>query len=370
MPFETLHRFADGSPRWMLVRISKMRQSAEAPVRYIAEGFDITGQRRAEERLKLAAGVFRDTQEAILSVDAEGIVIDANTAFFALPGAKADIIGRPVADLRLNGTAPGAFGEAFAQAREHGHWHGQIAQSDPAAEEVAEWSLSVSSVRGADGNILQYVFLLLDISGDDTEQKRKAYYDSLTDMPNRIAFANRLMQALASAKGRQEKVGLVCLEVFDLRPINEACGRVVGDQLLEAVGLRLCALLRRADLSTRLGGTEFALVLNHLEQPAELEAVLNRVQAAFDEPFAIGKHTLRLEVAIGATFYPADDAPANELLTHAELALYEAKRLGGERWELFEPQTGLPRSAQAKAEASLTPLPNGLKKRRRATASA
>jgi predicted signal transduction protein with EAL and GGDEF domain len=104
------------------------------------------------------------------------------------------------------------------------------------------------------------------------------------------------------------------------------------------------------------------LVLNHLEQPAELEAVLNRVQAAFDEPFAIGKHTLHLEAAIGATFYPDDDAPANELLTHAELALYEAKRLGGERWELFEPQTGLPRSYQAKTEFDPAPLPNGLKK--------
>jgi diguanylate cyclase (GGDEF)-like protein/PAS domain S-box-containing protein len=346
LPFETLHRTADGRSRWMLVRISKIQQQPDTPMRLIAEGVDISLQHQAEERLKLAAGIFRDTQDPIFSVDSNGIIREANGAFFALAGLQDDaqVIGRPITALCLGSIAPRFFSEVFMLARANDHWQGEISGIKAAPEtngRHGEYLLSISSVRGTDNQISQYVFLFIDISGGNgqlAEQKRKAYCAGLTGLPKRIAFINQLMQSLATAKGRFSRLGLICLEASGLRTINAACGRTVGDLLLTEVAGRLDKLLRREDVFARLSGTEFALIVNNLEQVEELEAVLARVRQLFDQSFAIHGHTLKVEAAMGATFYPDDDAAANILLAHAELALHEAKRQGGSRWELFEPE--------------------------------
>ena len=159
------------------------------------------------------------------------------------------------------------------------------------------------------------------------EVERLAYRDSLTRLPNRRLLGDRLRQALSSAERHRTHVAVCYVDLDGFKPINDAYGHEMGDEVLREVARRLDDVIRASDTAARVGGDEFVLVLTDLAVEDEAIPVLSRASEALARPFHVaGGQVVRLSASIGVAFFPRDGADADALLRHADQAMYEAKR--------------------------------------------
>jgi diguanylate cyclase (GGDEF)-like protein/PAS domain S-box-containing protein len=189
-------------------------------------------------------------------------------------------------------------------------------------------------------------------SGEDITERRKAqervvylaYHDQLTGLPNRAMLSDHLMVAVARAKRTRMSAALLCLDVDDFKLVNDSLGHTVGDELLTAVAKRLEGGGRHADVLARAGGDEFFLLLPDLPEDGEGAALTaaKRITAAFQEPFEIAGAELHVSVSVGVSLFPRDAADADELLRHADSAMYQAKRDARSGFALYKPSADDP----------------------------
>ncbi|MDS4069818.1 MAG: EAL domain-containing protein, partial [Candidatus Competibacter sp.] len=157
--------------------------------------------------------------------------------------------------------------------------------------------------------------------------EHQAYYDALTDLPNRALLAQRAELALALARRRDEGLAVLFLDLDRFKEVNDSLGHAEGDALLVQVAQRLQALIRAEDTACRLGGDEFVLLLPAADQEGALR-VADKLLAAFRQPFDVAGHRLGTTASIGIALYPHDGADFAELLKNADTALYRAKHEG------------------------------------------
>jgi diguanylate cyclase (GGDEF)-like protein/PAS domain S-box-containing protein len=160
-----------------------------------------------------------------------------------------------------------------------------------------------------------------------------ATHDSLTDLPNRSLFLDRLGQALRHAARRNEEFTLVIFDIDRFRDINNRHGHLAGDAVLQAVAQRTLACVRDADTVARIGGDEFGVILSGTS-PVDAERVLDKIVAANAVPVCFEAAELAVSVSAGACAYPRDGVSELELRRRADLRMYEAKRVGGNRYVL------------------------------------
>ncbi|MGI9133020.1 MAG: putative bifunctional diguanylate cyclase/phosphodiesterase, partial [Rhodoferax sp.] len=170
------------------------------------------------------------------------------------------------------------------------------------------------------------------------EQKLEhiAHYDALTSLPNRTLLADRLQQAMLHSMRRDLTLAVAYLDLDNFKPINDHYGHETGDLLLMAIAQSMKGALREGDTLARIGGDEFVAVLVDLERPRDCEPVLERMLKAATEPITVDGSALQVSVSIGVTLYPQDGADAEQLLRHADQAMYAAKQAGRNRYHLFD----------------------------------
>ena len=183
------------------------------------------------------------------------------------------------------------------------------------------------------------VFTLRDV----TEQrkledvlKHQAFHDALTGLPNRLLFQDRISQQLTAARRDGTTAGVLFVDLDDFKVVNDTMGHGVGDELLVATAQRLSGLIRDVDTAARLGGDEFALLIGNVADPAAVEAAADRIVKAFSEPFALASDVVLTTVTVGVAT-TQDSADTDELLRHADLALYAAKAAGKRQWRRYQP---------------------------------
>lgn len=164
------------------------------------------------------------------------------------------------------------------------------------------------------------------LAGVTRELEYRATHDPLTGLPNRILLQDRLLQAIAAARGARAPFVLMVLDLDSFKDVNDTMGHHVGDQLLQEVARRLQARLRQSDTAVRLGGDEFALLLPTIASLAHAEAVASKLLEGIEEPMSLEGRSLRMTASIGAVFFPQQGEDASDLLRHAERAMHEAKR--------------------------------------------
>lgn len=164
-----------------------------------------------------------------------------------------------------------------------------------------------------------------------------AQYDQLTGLVNRTLFRDRLIQAMARSKRLQQALGLMLLDLDRFKPVNDTMGHDVGDQVLKAVAERLQACVREVDTVARMGGDEFTVILEGLTCEEDITLVAQRITTSLAEPFHIGEQRVLIGVSIGITVYPTDDHEVDELLKHADVAMYRAKQQGGNAFQFHIP---------------------------------
>lgn len=188
--------------------------------------------------------------------------------------------------------------------------------------------------------------------------KFMAYNDLLTRLPNRQLFSDRLNQALVHSK-RSDKIIAICyLDLDEFKPINDQHGHDIGDRLLIELSRRLSAELREGDTLARIGGDEFALILDDLNDISEAEEIVQRILSSCCSPFDIMGHRLIVSSSIGITCYPDDSGDADTLLRNADQAMYQAKRKGRNTFQLYKP---IQNKAQKKREQFLAEFNTAIK---------
>ena len=163
-----------------------------------------------------------------------------------------------------------------------------------------------------------------------------AHYDGLTDLPNRLLLTDRLRQAMALCKRNSQQLAVLYLDLDGFKQINDLHGRDTGDALLIALSRRMGSSLRETDTLARIGGDEFVIVLMDVGNTEKLKRIVGRILCACAEPVVIDDKVLEVTASIGVTSYPHDDADEDQLMRHADLAMYEAKQAGKNRFHLFD----------------------------------
>ncbi len=180
--------------------------------------------------------------------------------------------------------------------------------------------------QGLELELLQAQADLLGLQASERHVRHLAMHDSLTTLPNRSFFAERLAKALSEALPQQRGFALLYLDLDDFKKVNDTHGHAVGDELLRVVAARLSRSVRADDVVSRLGGDEFACLLGDLPAREQLSHLACKVLDAVAAPCQIGPLRLHIRPSIGIAVCPSDGETADLLLAHADAAMYNAKR--------------------------------------------
>ena len=295
---------------------------------------------RAQEKLSLAAGVFTHALEGIMITQPDSTIIDVNDAFTQITGfTRAEAVGRKP-HILSSGRHDKAFYKSMWDALTiQGHWSGEIWNRRKDGRVFAEL-LTTSAVRNEHGITQQYVALFSDITTIKDQQsqlERMAHFDALTHLPNRLLLSDRLHQAMAQAQRRGQQLAVAYLDLDGFKSVNDTYGHAAGDQLLITLSHAMKDALREGDTLARIGGDEFVALFIDLEGPQCSIALLNRLLAAGTQVVKIEGAAVQVSTSIGVTYYPqATEVAADQLLRQADLAMYQAKVEGKNRYKIFD----------------------------------
>jgi diguanylate cyclase (GGDEF)-like protein/PAS domain S-box-containing protein len=194
-----------------------------------------------------------------------------------------------------------------------------------------------STSMAKDGKVTGAVVTFQDITErkqSEEKIKQMAYHDSLTDLPNRKLFSDRLGIALAQAQRNHQEVGIAMLDLDHFKDVNDTLGHDVGDLLLKETADRLSAALRKGDTVARFAGDEFLLILPDLKTIEDAIQVAQKIVDAFRKPFLMDSHQVLVTTSIGIAVYPNDGIDEGILLKNADIAMYQAKQAGGGRYQV------------------------------------
>ncbi len=297
-------------------------------------------RQQADEQLHMAALVFDNSRELIVITDADAHIVSVNRAFTKVTGYSADeVVGQHIRAIKSGRQDQPFYEELWKSVVESGYWQGELWNRRKSGE-IYPALASISAVHDAQGKVTRYI----SVSTDITEYKQAedrirylAYYDPLTELPNRTLLRDRAEQALNQAERAGTTAALLFLDLDHFKTINDSLGHLCGDALLQEVTQRIQAVLRHTDTVGRLGGDEFLIVLGGSNATAAAH-VAHSLISRISQPFAAEGHTLTVSASIGIALYPADGGNFDELHKNADIAMYKAKELGRNRYHFFTPE--------------------------------
>ena len=337
--FETVRTCKDGREINVSVTISPIRNSFGHLIGASRIARDITAQKAATRQLQLTASVFSNTGEGIMITDRVGLIVEVNDAFTRITGySREDVIGNDPGRFHSSRQGPEVFQALRRSLLRLGEWKGELWSRRKDGEAYLAW-LTVSKVKGSSGKVRNYVALFSDVTVlklQQEELEHGAHFDALTDLPNRLLLSDRLHQAMTLCQRHHQSLAVLYLDLDGFKAINDQFGHETGDALLIAVSQRMQATLRDVDTLARMGGDEFVAVLTNVESIQDCIQMVTRVLQACSEPVHIDGCDLRVTASIGVTVYPQDNAEADQLMRHADQAMYEAKQSGKNRFHMFD----------------------------------
>jgi diguanylate cyclase (GGDEF)-like protein/PAS domain S-box-containing protein len=290
-------------------------------------------------KLEQAAQVFEHSKEGILVTDANKKITSVNKSFTEITGfTPEEAIGQNPRLLASGRHDAAFFKQVWEALATTGSWQGELWNRRKSGEIYPE-SLTIISVKGDAGAVINYIGIFGDISERKLAEERiqqLAHYDVLTGLPNRLLFSDRLEQSLINAQRNQSKVALLFLDLDRFKQINDTLGHDIGDALLKMVAQRLISCVREQDTLSRQGGDEFIAVLPDADI-AGAELVAAKMLDAIIQPYLINQHEFRISSSIGIAVYPDQAQDAESLIKYADVAMYQAKDSGRNKYLRFDP---------------------------------
>src|SRR5215208_6062008 len=353
-----LHK--DGHVVWTLLSVSVVHDEENEPLYFICQIQDVTERKKVEKRIIESEERFRslvqNSSDIITILEADGTVRYVSPAVERVMGFKPEeqvgtnAFGSVHPDDREQ--ALNTFAEVLKRPGLHPTLEFRVCHKDGSwryLEHVVNNLLGDSAVRGVVVN-----------SWDVTERKAlveqlsyQAFHDPLTGLPNRVLFMDRLEHALTRANRRGNKVAVLFTDLDNFKVINDSLGHEIGDRLLVAVAERLKACLRPEDTAARLGGDEFTILVEDIASVDEGVQIAERIADILRPPFALEEQEVFATTSTGIALNSTAQEQAADLLRHADLAMYRAKRRGKARYEVFEPSMDAKAVERLKLETGL-----------------
>jgi diguanylate cyclase (GGDEF)-like protein/PAS domain S-box-containing protein len=342
--YEVRVRRKDGAVIWIEIGGAPVTDGDGNVVGSIGVHNDVTARRMAEEALRDSEARYRlmaeHSTDMIARTDLDGVLLYVSDASRRLLGLEPSaMIGRSVYD--------------FVYPEDHEEFR-QLAQL---INDTGQTTFSYRIVR-SDGALIWFETTsravrdpesgecreVISVSRDVTERKEveeqveyQAYHDSLTGLPNRRLFRDRLTIALAYARRMQRFLSVMFLDLDRFKYVNDTLGHSLGDEMLKAVATRLRAVLREEDSIARMGGDEFTVLLADLPRPDEAAKIAQKLLDTIAQTMVIEGHELFVTASLGIAFFPTDGDTAEALLKNADQAMYRAKDAGRNSYQMFAP---------------------------------
>ena len=338
---ELLNRKKNGELFWESEVISPLKDEAGEISHLVAVKEDITERKRQEEKLHLWERAIEASVNAILITDAtlpNQPLIYTNPAFERITGYRQEeVLGRNCSFLQNEDhEQPGIaeLGKAVREQRE-----GRSVLRNYRKDGSMFWNeLLVAPVRDEKGKVTHFIGVQNDITERmryESQLERQANYDTLTALPNRNLFHDRLGQALTYAHRHDSGLAVLLIDLDHFKNINDSLGHTAGDILLQDVAGRIAGCVREGDTVARLGGDEFVAILSEIAAEEDATVVTRKILKAMAEPYTIEGHELHVTGSIGIALHPRDGGDAETLLKCADAALYRSKDLGRNMYQFF-----------------------------------
>lgn len=335
--FDWIHITATGLR--VIVKINLVPIQLEGTNLFLSVGHDVTEAIHNQERMQLASSVFLHAKEGIMITSPTGEILDVNATLITDSGySREELIGSNPRIFQSDKQSKVFYSSMWESILQHGYWTGEIVNKTKAGAEY-QGILTISSVKNSEGEITHFVGHFTDISHiKEQEEKLKllAHYDPLTGLPNRTLKALKLNSAICQSQRTKRSLAVAFIDLDGFKDINDHHGHDIGDELLISISERLKQALREGDTLARLGGDEFVAILTELERTEDAEIVLTRLLAAASGEVATSCGNVQVSASIGVTMFPQDASEADQLVRHADMAMYQAKQAGKNRFHYFD----------------------------------
>jgi diguanylate cyclase (GGDEF)-like protein/PAS domain S-box-containing protein len=317
---------------WFELSVALKATDDKQQPHFIMLSRDITERKRVETELRIAAAVF-ESQEGMLITDANRMILRVNKAFTTITGYdEQEMIGKTPNMLSSGLHDDNFYHHLWQTLDEKGAWQGELWNRRKSGEVYPEW-LTITAVKG-EGNqtITHYVGTVIDI----TERKatedyinRLAFYDVLTQLPNRRLLHERLKQGIETNHRTQKKMAVLMLDLDKFKAVNDTLGHTLGDELLKQVAERIKACLRKTDMVARLGGDEFVVLMEQITHDDHVARIAENIISTLKQPFMLSEnHEAYIGTSIGIAIHPQHGDSIEMLMDNADTALYHAKGKG------------------------------------------
>ena len=297
-------------------------------------------RKRIEEELRLASSIYLASGEAMFVTDEDNRIVTVNPAFTRLTGYEPyEVIGQDPKMLGSGRNDKTVYIAMWQSLAATGQWQGEIWNRRKNGEEFAEW-LTITTIRNEQGQLHRRIALFSDITEKKQAEEiiwQQANYDTLTGLPNRRLFRDRLRQELRRAQRGHKPMALLCIDLDRFKEVNDALGHDAGDLLLVEAAQRILGCVRDADTVARIGGDEFTATLPGLGDPNAIERVAQAIALALSEPFTLPGEVIFVSASIGIALFPDDAGDMESLLKNADQAMYAAKAAGRNGYSWFTP---------------------------------
>jgi len=292
--------------------------------------------------MRLHRAAVEKTANAIMITDFYGKIEWVNDAFsrqtFFQPS---DVIGLKPNILNSNNEKSKQYIEDMWATIKTGEvWSGEIVNRRKDGSFISVYQ-TITPLRDDVGEITHYVSVSEDVTERKENEKRIAFmatHDELTGLPNRNLLDDRLQHAIVHAKRQQTKMAVLFIDIDHFKYINDSLGHQIGDELLKSLVARLTSELREEDTVARFGGDEFVVVLPEVSELSSTKELANNLLKKIKEPYDIKGHELMITSSIGISIFPDDATTADDLIQHADAAMYLAKEQGRNNNQFYTPE--------------------------------
>ncbi|MEG3640377.1 putative bifunctional diguanylate cyclase/phosphodiesterase [Magnetococcus sp. PR-3] len=317
---------------------------------------EIEQRRAAEEQLHLYQRVVEHTDEAVLITDKESRVIAVNEAYLRITGyVREDVLGYNPRISQSGHHDARFYQQMWQSIATHGVWRGEIWDKRKDGSIFPKW-LTINTVYDHQGEVINYVGIFIDITEQKATEKKLedlAFKDSLTGLPNRTLYQDRLQRELEVATRQDWGLMLFFIDLDRFKMINDTLGHDMGDLLLKAVATRIQKTLRKSDIVCRLGGDEFTVILPELSSQRKATELAKAILTQLHLKFQLHEHEAHIGASIGIACFPQDGRTAPLLNKHADVAMYQAKKAGRGTYRFFQEEMNQVNTRRAETESHM-----------------
>ncbi|WP_051640782.1 EAL domain-containing protein [Thiomicrorhabdus sp. Milos-T2] len=326
----------------------------------IATGIDITQRLKDQEALRLSSVAF-ETQEAVVVTDNQGVILRINKAFQAITGySESEVVGLRMSVLKSGKHSDVFYKKLWKTVAENGCWQGEIWNRKKNGDIFPEW-LRITQVLDNNQNVTNYIGSFSDITQRkkiEDELQFLAFYDAITELPNRRLFNDRLEQNLQCHKKEHHHLAVVFIDLDNFKQINDTFGHAFGDKLLVQFSQLIKNMMSDSVTVSRFGGDEFVMLFPELADKIEaaifqVENIVKLLLEELTKGLAVDEHHVHVSCSIGIAVSDSSNDSVSSLLMQADSAMYQAKSMGKNTFRFYTDSLGESMAERFKMEVAL-----------------